>query len=120
MFYSKFFLFVTTIIVGMCSCSDEIQYDKSIIIRNTQANDSVYVSFKIKNRSNNLISLVIYPECDCTLVNPEEISIEAHSNETVDVSFVANTPFYYERWVFLQRMGSDMLDTIVIKGNISK
>lgn len=108
------FLFV---LVG---CSKGVIYDKSIIIKDAIRDDSVHVALTIKNMSKDSVVLYIFPECDCTIVNPDQIQMKAHMNQNVMISFYINSSSYFERLVYLLNEKTEKIDTIVIRGNLKR
>ena len=70
--------------------------------------------------SNDTVSYSVFPECDCTLVYPDNIQLNAYSNGTVRVSFLVNTSSYYERLVLLQNKKTGETDTVLIRGNVEQ
>ena len=105
----------------LCSCGDfSLEYAKVITMKKTQLNDTVKASVLIRNRSHGQVRMDFMPECDCTSVVPDCLVLKPHSRQKVMVSFPVNTIGYYERFVYLQVHGSDVPDTITIRGNVER
>ena len=88
--------------------------------KKTQLNDTVKASVLIRNRSHGQVRMDFMPECGCTSVVPDCLVLKPHSRQKVMVSFPVNTIGYYERFVYLQVHGSDVPDTITIRGNVER
>lgn len=101
-------------------CSKGVVYDKSIMIKDTIRDDSVHVALTIRNMSKDSAVLYIFPECDCTKVNPDQIQLKAHTNQNVMISFYLNSSSYFERLVYLLNEKTEKIDTIVIRGNLKR
>lgn len=111
------FTFLVLLFVSV-GCSKGVLFDTSIIIKDPIVGDSVHVAFAINNLSKDSVLLYVYPECDCTIVNPNQIRMKAHTSVNVMISFYVNSSLSFERLVYLLNEETEKIDTIVIRGNL--
>lgn len=112
---------IVCIATGGCEGHDSaMEYPRLITVENSVVFDSVRTTLKIRNRSSEPIKLVIIPECDCTRVTPEQLTVKPHGRKKVNISFQVNSSGAYERILYLQRGDVEKPDTVVIKGYAEK
>ena len=106
-----------------CGCEGKdtaMEYPRLITVENSVVFDSVHTTLKIRNRSSEPIKLDLIPECDCTCVSPEQLTLKPHRTKKVKISFQVNSSGAYEKIVYLQREDAEEPDTVVIKGFAEK
>ena len=112
---------IVCLTIGGCKGQEgTMDYPKQIMVENTMVFDSVHTSFRLRNRSSEPMELDIIPECDCTRVYPEHVTVPPHCRQKVSISFWVSSAGAYERILYLQREGDDAQDTVVIKGYAEK
>lgn len=110
------FLFVLL----LCSCKTDKTFIYSRILKahDVLLNDTVRVRAVFDNRSRKEMSLLLFPECECTSVEPSSFVLRPSSIFLVEISFPADYVGHYEKLIYLKTQDLEVLDTIVVRGNV--
>lgn len=120
---NKRFMLVALVLMLFTGCYNKgelLGFDKEIVVRESVYGDTVHTSLRIRNRGNEMVGVNVIPECDCTVVFPESVSLKPRSWQKVQIAYYVNTVSYYEKYIYLERDGTEKTDTIVIKGNVQR
>ena len=111
---------VLMLLTGCYSKGGLLDFDKEITVRKSVYGDTVHTSLVIRNRGKEMARVNVIPECDCTVIFPESVSLKPHSRQELQIAYYVNTVSYYEKYIYLEWDGTGMTDTIVIKGNLQR
>lgn len=78
--------------------------------------DSVRVSFKLKNCSNDTLTVSLMPECDCTTVSVEEVVLPPRNKVSVDARVKLDMAGDFQKYIFVQIAGSEEFYSVEIRG----
>lgn len=78
--------------------------------------DSVRVSFKLKNCSNDTLTVSLMPECDCTTVSVEEVVLTPRNKVSVDARVKLDIAGDFQKYIFVQIAGSEEFYSVEIRG----
>ncbi len=103
-----------------CSCKTDKTFIYSRILKahDVLLNDTVRVRAVFDNSSRKEMSLYLFPECECTSVEPSSFVLRPSEICLVDISFPADYVGYYEKLIFLQTQDVEVFDTIIVRGNV--
>lgn len=115
----KFLLFIL-LFLGCTGCtgnSDALKLSTcNLNLGNVNLNDSVTFSFTIKNRGTNTINACIMPDCDCIIVNAEQIELLPRKKCRVDGKLLLDDIGDYIGYVYV--MVGEKFYTIKLTCNV--
>lgn len=78
--------------------------------------DSVSATFRLRNNTDQEQTVTFLPECDCTTVSPESMSIGPHRTGRLEVRVAVDSPGEFIKYVFVEPAGSDGFFTVAVRG----
>ena len=78
--------------------------------------DSVSATFRLRNNTDQEQTVTFLPECDCTTVSPESMSIGPHRTGRLEVRVAVESPGEFIKYVFVEAAGSDDFFTVTVRG----
>lgn len=112
-------ILICIMIVTSCSTdiSDILDIRREVNkVGEVPVSDSVRVSFKLKNCSNDTLTLSLMPECDCTTVSVEEVVLPTRVKVNVDASVKLDMAGDFQKYIFVQIAGSEEFYSVEIRG----
>lgn len=112
-------ILICIMIVTSCSTdiSDILDIRREVNkVGEVPVSDSVRVSFKLKNCSNDTLTVSLMPECDCTTVSFEEIVLPPRDKVSVDARVKLDMVGDFQKYIFVQIAGSEEFYSVEIRG----
>ena len=112
-------IFLCMVVVTSCSTdtSDILDIRREVNkVGEVPVSDSVRVSFKLKNCSNDTLTVSLMPECDCTNVSVEEVVLPPRGKVSVDSRVKLDMAGDFQKYIFVQITGSEEFYTVEIRG----
>lgn len=112
-------ILICIMIVTSCSTdiSDILDIGREVNkVGEVPMSDSVRVSFKLKNCSNDTLTLSLMPECDCTTVSVEEVVLPPRVKVSVDARVKLDMAGDFQKYIFIQIAGSEEFYSVEIRG----
>lgn len=112
-------IFLCMVVLTGCSTniSDKLDIRREVNkVGEVPVSDSVRVSFKLKNCSNDTLTVSLMPECDCTTVSVEEVVLPPRVKVNVDASVKLDMAGDFQKYIFVQIAGSEEFYSVEIRG----
>ncbi len=98
-------------------CNGAISVHRDMINAGSAAvGDSVSATFRFRNTTGQEQTVTFLPECDCTTVSPESMSIGPHRTGRLEVRVAVDSPGEFIKYVFVEAAGSDDFFTVTVQG----
>ncbi len=81
-----------------------------------EVGDSVCATFKFRNNTYATQTISFLPECDCTTVSAESITVEPHRRGSINVKVAVETKGEFTKYVYVQAAGGDVSFSVAVKG----
>lgn len=98
-------------------CNGAVSVHRDMINAGSAAvGDSVSATFRLRNNTDQEQTVTFLPECDCTTVSTESMSIGPHRTGRLEVRVAVDSPGEFIKYVFVETSGSDDFFTVTVKG----
>lgn len=100
-----------------CNDKETISVNRDMIdVGKASVGDSVKAQFKFHNNRKEQITISFLPECDCTTVDADILSLEPRKSGKLEVCVAVENKGEFIKYVYAQASGDDYFCTIAIKG----
>lgn len=98
-------------------CNGAISVHRDMInAGSASVGDTVCATFRFRNTTGQEQTVTFLPECDCTTVSPESMSIGLHRTGRLEVRVAVESPGEFIKYVFVETSGSDDFFTVTVRG----
>lgn len=111
-------ILLTTLVITGCygSIGAYSVRRKMIDVGQARVVNTGMAQFSFRNNRKELLVISFLPECDCTTVSAESITVEPHRRGSINVKVAVETKGEFTKYVYVQAAGGDEFFTVSIKG----
>lgn len=114
-------IFSTVLLFASCdNRSGDIRVSRNVVdVGQINVGDTAWACYRIHNVGSDTITLNLLPECDCVIVNPEQIILFPNQKGNITIGYGIEEDGRFHRCVFVEQVDNDMFFTLVIRGESS-